>query len=133
LEIHTKITKMGISFSKSKAPSFQDQIKATVEEEIAKRMMKQREINMALNIAKARDMLQIFGSLYVVNVIGLGIAKIAGKPVPNLVVLPVLGSGVLLGNLFDMAYGNKMGRVCKEAEYILEHERPRFVPFKQVS
>lgn len=30
-----------------------------------------------------------------------------------------------------MAYGNKLLRVTKEAEYILEYERGRFVPFKQ--
>jgi hypothetical protein len=30
-----------------------------------------------------------------------------------------------------MAYGNKLARVTKEAEYIMEYERSRFVPAKQ--
>jgi hypothetical protein len=30
-----------------------------------------------------------------------------------------------------MAYGNKLNRVTKEAEYMLDYERGRFVPFKQ--
>lgn len=95
-------------------------------------MMQQRELNMALNIAKARDSLQIFGSLYATFVSGLGIAKIARKPVPHLAGVPVVIGAVLLGNIADMAYGNKLGRVCQETEHILENERPRFVPFKQV-
>ena len=92
-------------------------------------MMQQREINMALNIARARDMLQIYGSIYLAGVTGLSLAKLAGKPVPHLAGIPVVVGGILLGNMADMAYGNKMARVAKEAEYILEHEKPRKDPF----
>ena len=115
---------MGTSYSKS--------IKSSIEEEVNRKMMLQRELNMALNIARARDSLQIFGSLYVTGVSGIGFAKLAGKPVPGFAAVPCVIGGVLLGNMFDMAYGNKLQRVCKEAEYILDNERPRFVPFKQV-
>lgn len=31
-----------------------------------------------------------------------------------------------------MAYGNKLARVNKEAQYLLENERARFVPLQQV-
>ena len=125
---------MGGSASKEqKVASFKEQIRSGIEEEISRRMMKQREINMALNIAKARDSLQIFGSLYGAFVGGVSVAKIAGKPIPGLVGVPVVIGAVLLGNIADMAYGNKLGRVCKEAEYLLDNERARFVPFKQVS
>ena len=124
---------MGSSTSKEqKLLSYKEQIKAGVEEEISRRMMVQRELNMALNIAKARDSLQIFGSIYATFVSGLGVAKMAGKPVSHLAGIPVVIGAVVLGNMADMAYGNKLGRVCQEAEYILDNERPRFVPFKQV-
>ena len=91
----------------------------------------QREINMALNIAKARDAIQIFGSIYVSAVGGIGIAKLAGKPVPHIAAVPVVVGGIALGNIYDIAYGNKLQRVVKEAEYILDNEKHRFVPFKQ--
>jgi hypothetical protein len=133
---------MGVSGSKqgqgpkkavpTQALSFKEQIRSGIEEEISRRMMLQREINMALNIAKARDTIQIFGSLYGVFVGGVAITKIAGKPVPHIVGVPIVVGAVLLGNIADMAYGNKMGRVVKEAEYLLDNERARFVPFKQV-
>jgi len=125
---------MGGSSSKpqSSTMSFQERIKSTVEEEVAKKMMQQREINMALNISRARDTLQIFGSLYGVTLGGVTMAKLAGKPVPHVAAIPVVIGGVLLGNMADMAYGNKLQRVSKEAEYILDQERARFVPFKQV-
>lgn len=122
---------MGISASKQSL-SFQDQITAKVEEEISRRMMKQRELNMALNIAKARDSLQIYGCYYATIVSSVGVAKLMGKPVSPLAVIPVVAGAVWLGNLADLAYGNKLSRVSKETEYILDNERARFVPFKQV-
>lgn len=64
---------------------------------------------------------------------GLSVAKLAGRPVPSVAVVPVVVGGFLLGNMADMAYGNKLARVTKEAEHILENERVRFVPVKQVS
>lgn len=112
--------------------SFPDRVRAGVEDEIAKRAMIQREVQMALNIAKARDSIQIFGSAWLTLVSGASIAKIAGKPVPGMVAVPVVVGGIMLGNLADMAYGNKLQRVARETEYLLENERQRFVPFPQV-
>lgn len=106
-------------------------VKEQVEEEIGRRMMIQREVQMAINISKARDMLQIFGSTWAVYVSGLVAAKAARKPVPPAAIIPVVAGGLLLGNMADMAYGNKLQRVSREAEYILEHERERMVPLKQ--
>jgi hypothetical protein len=114
-------------------PSFTEQIKSSIEDELSRRMMMQREINMALNVAKARDTVQIFGTIYGIFVSGVGVAIfVAKKPVPTIVGVPVVIGGIILGNIADMAYGNKLGRVVKEAEYILDNERARFVPFKQV-
>ena len=94
-------------------------------------MMIQREVQMAVNIAKARDSIHIFGSLWLTLLSGVSVAKIAGKPVPSVVGIPILAGGVLLGNMADMAYGNKLQRVNREAEYLLANERARFVPFEQ--
>lgn len=106
-------------------------IKDSIQDEITKRMMIQREVQMAVNIAKARDMIHIYGSLWLSMVAGMGIAKVAGKPIPSIAGIPVAVGAIVLGNFADMAYGNKLQRVNKEAEYILSHERARMVPFPQ--
>lgn len=108
-------------------PSFREK----VEEEIARRMMIQREVQMSVNIAKARDNIQYFGSAYAVFVGGVTIAKLSGKKVPPVAGVPIVVGGLLLGNIFDFAYGNKLARVSKEAEHIMENERSRLVPMKQ--
>ena len=114
-----------------KAKSFVETVKSNVEVEIARRMMIQREVQMAVNIARARDNLYIFGSLWLTLVTGVSVGKILKKPVPNVAFVPVVIGGVMLGNMADMAYGNKLARVNKEAEHILSNERARFVPFPQ--
>ena len=86
---------------------------------------------MSVNIAKARDTIQIFGTAYVTFVSGVTIAKLAGKKVPPVLGAPIVIGGLVLGNVFDMAYGNKLARVSKEAEHIMENERSRLVPMKQ--
>ena len=111
----------------SPAPSFRDK----VEEEIARRMMIQREVQMSVNIAKARDNIQFFGSAYAVFVGGVTMAKLVGKKIPPVAGVPIVMGGLILGNIFDFAYGNKLARVSKEAEHIMEHERSRLVPMKQ--
>lgn len=50
--------------------SFGEKIKTNVENELGQRMMLQREVQMAINIAKARDSLQIFGSAWLTFVSG---------------------------------------------------------------
>jgi hypothetical protein len=119
---------MGISHSIEQTKS---SFKANVEEEIARRMMVQREVQMAVNVARARDNLHVFGSVWLTLVSGVPIALLMRKPVPGIVAVPVVVGAVMLGNMADMAYGNKLARVNKEAAYILENERPRMVPFPQ--
>eukprot|EP00934_Nitzschia_sp_Nitz4_P000451 Nitzschia sp. Nitz4//scaffold3_size479765//321619//322098//NITZ4_000132-RA/size479765-processed-gene-1.472-mRNA-1//1//CDS//3329550854//451//frame0 len=106
-------------------------IKDGIEDEIAKRMMLQREVQMAVNIAKARDSLHVFGSVWLTAVGGVSVARLAGHAVPPMVGVPIVIGAIALGNVADMAYGNKLARVNKEAAWILEHERARFVPFPQ--
>ncbi len=132
---------MGASNSKAKAEKdkkckddandFGSRIKQAVDDEIAKRMMVQREIQLALSIARARDTLFFFGSAWTVFATSVVTAKALGKKVPPVAGIPLVVGGLVLGNFYDLAYGNKLLRVGKEAEYILEHERGRFVPFKQ--
>lgn len=115
----------------SRGQKFLQDIKSNVEGEIARRAMMQREIQMAINIAKARDTLAIFGSAWATLVVGVGSAKAMGRAVPPTAGIPIVLGGLVLGNLADMAYGNKLNRVVKEAEYILDNERGRLVPFRQ--
>lgn len=96
-------------------------------------MMLQREVQMAVNIARARDTLSIFGSAWLILVSGTGIALAMKRPVPPFIGLPIVIGGLALGNIADMAYGNKLNRVVNEAEYIMEFERGRFVPPKQAA
>ena len=116
---------------KKELRSFGDRIKGAVDEELSRRMMLQREVQMSVNIAKARDTIQIFGSAWGTLVAGAVGAKAAGRHVPPILGVPIVAGGLVLGNLADMAYGNKLVRVAKEAEHILEHERARLVPLKQ--
>eukprot|EP00186_Timspurckia_oligopyrenoides_P002956 CAMPEP_0182450234 /NCGR_PEP_ID=MMETSP1172-20130603/39893_1 /TAXON_ID=708627 /ORGANISM="Timspurckia oligopyrenoides, Strain CCMP3278" /LENGTH=254 /DNA_ID=CAMNT_0024647771 /DNA_START=365 /DNA_END=1129 /DNA_ORIENTATION=- len=111
--------------------SLADSIKANVEEDITRRMMLQREVQMAVNIAMARDTIYIFGSLWLTLVSGLTIAKLMKKPVPIFAGIPVVMGAITLGNLADMAYGTKMARVMKEAAHLMDNEKPRFVPMPQ--
>ena len=99
-----------------------------------KLMVMQREIQMAINVARARDQLQICGTVYSVFASGIMIRAATGASVPGIAGVPLIGGGIALSNLFDMAYGTKMVRVRREAEAILGDERERarlFVPPRQ--
>ena len=117
--------------SKEDGYDFGKKIKEAVIYEIAKRLMVQREIQLALSIARARDTLFYFGSAWGVFASGVITAKALGQKVPSVAGVPLVIGGLLLGNFYDLAYGNKLLRVGKEAEHILENERGRLVPFKQ--
>lgn len=119
------------SCEKTEDIGFVEHIKATLEDELARKMMVQREVQMAVNMAKARDSIWIFGSAWTLLVTGVGAAQLAGRKPPPIAGIPIVVGALVLGNMADMAYGNKMARVVKEAEYILSNERGRFVPFRQ--
>jgi len=107
------------------------QIESTMKDKMATQAMLQREIQMAINIAKARDSLMWFGSLYACVVTGATVGVIARRPVPPVVAVPIVMGGFALTNMFDMAYGNKLQRVVAEAESIMINEKHRFVPPSQ--
>ena len=106
-------------------------IETKLEDKMMRKAMMQREVEMSLNISRARDSLMWFGSLYTAFVGGATVSKAVGKPVPGIAAVPVVLGGFALANMADMAYGNKISRVVKEAEYIMENERGRFIPPKQ--
>ena len=101
---------------------------AALQEKMARRAMVQREVEMSVSIARARDSLQWFGGLYASYITGLTAASLARKPIPRIAALPAVLGAFGLANLADMAYGTKMTRIAKEAEHIMQHERGRFVP-----
>jgi len=120
------------SSSEDKASSFLRTLKGNVEDEMARRAMMQREVQMAVSIAQARDTLHVFGPVWAAYAAGVGFAKaVAKKPVPAAAAVPVVVGAIVLGNVADLAYGNKLQRVTKEAEHLLEEERGRFVPLRQ--
>lgn len=98
---------------------------------MASNAMRQREIQMSIEIARARESLLWTGGLYSFFLAGTGLAVAAGQRVPKPVAIPFIVFGVGVANLYDLAYGNKLQRVIKEAEHILQNERSRLVPAKQ--
>lgn len=127
---------MGSSSSKEQKPkekklTYAERMRANFEAELARKMMLQREIQLAINIARARDALFVGSAVWGTLTSGVVLAKLAGKKVPPLAAAPIVVGAIVLGNTADLAYGNKLSRITKEAEYLLEHERERFVPMKQ--
>ena len=62
-----------------------------LEEEIGRQMMTtQGEVQMAINIAKARDTLQIFGSAWTTLTGCVTMAKLARKNVPPVAGVPIV-------------------------------------------
>lgn len=86
---------------------------------------------MSVNIAKARDTFFLGSTVWGSLTSGVILAKLAGKPVPPVSAVAIVIGGLALGNMADFAYGNKLSRITKEAEYLMEYERERFVPPKQ--
>jgi hypothetical protein len=104
------------------------EIEQSIDRKINQRAMIQREIQMSVGLAQARDSLMWFGSLYSIFITGLSSAILLKKSVPKVVALPVVLGGFGLLNLYDFAYGSKITRVAKEAEFILDNERYRLIP-----
>eukprot|EP00038_Savillea_parva_P020437 m.31365 g.31365 ORF g.31365 m.31365 type:complete len:157 (-) comp4794_c0_seq1:63-533(-) len=105
-------------------------VSSAIKEQVDTRMMIQREIQMAINVAKARDALQWYGGLYAAGMTGASFAAMAGK-LPKVAAVPAVVGGFMLANMADMAYGTKLMRVQREAENILAEERAFFVPPNQ--
>ena len=57
-------------------------VEAKLEDKLMRKAMMQREVELSIGIAKARDSLMWFGGLYSTLVTGVTLATIAGKHVP---------------------------------------------------
>jgi len=115
--------------SQSKKPSYAEQIN----DEISRKLQLQRELQLAIQMARARDTLSIFGTAWATFTSGIVMSHIVRRPPPALLHIPVVVGALALGNMADMAYGNKLQRIVREAEYILDHESGRMVPPHQAS
>uniref|UniRef100_A0A7S3PS65 Plasminogen receptor (KT) n=1 Tax=Aplanochytrium stocchinoi TaxID=215587 RepID=A0A7S3PS65_9STRA len=92
----------------------------------------QREVMMAVNTAQARDRIQWGAGVYSFLFLGASANLAKHGSVPTVMKAPLVVGGIGLAFMTDMAYGTKLQRVIREAEYILEHERERLVPPRQV-
>jgi len=106
-----------------------DDVKRQVQEMQMKQGDMQRQTQVALQVAFARDQFLWGSGLYALVVLGAGARAARGQFHPGLAVPLVLGA-FALGYVGDMAYGTKLIRVRQEAEHILEHERTLLVPPK---
>ena len=107
------------------------QVEHTIDEKMMKRAMLQREIQLSIGIAQARDNLNWFASLYTALLTGLIVAKVANMPIPKAAAIPVFMGAFGLAFQADFAYGNKLARVTREAEFIMDNEQERFIPPQQ--
>lgn len=93
--------------------------KITVERQI--QMQNQmRERMMAMQVARARELLYWFGSFYFVAGLGM-IAGFRHTRKPG-VLAPLLPLSFVVAYQADMAYGNKLHRIRLEAENIMQFE-----------
>jgi len=93
--------------------------KITVERQI--QMQNQmRERVMAMQVARARELLYWFGTFYVFAGLGM-IAGFCRTRKPG-VLAPLLPLSFIVGYQADMAYGNKLHRIRLEAENIMQFE-----------
>ena len=97
--------------------------------------MLQREVTIAVNIARSRDTLQIYGGAWFTYTTALFTASLfpnLRRKLPMGAFLPVFVGSLAVGNLADAAYGTKVQRITNEAEEIIWRERWRLVPVQQV-
>ncbi|KAI9562578.1 hypothetical protein GHT06_010032 [Daphnia sinensis] len=79
-----------------------------------------RERMVALQIARAREMLNWFGTFYAVAAVGM-LTGFRHTRKPG-VLVPLLPLTFIFGYQVDMAYGNKLLRIKHEAENIIKFE-----------
>jgi hypothetical protein len=84
--------------------------------------LKQRNFQMAMQMAAARDRVQWMGAAYGTVATAITLRLIAKKPVPGIVAVPMFVVGTVLAYQYDFAYGTKFERVRAEAEKIMHEE-----------
>ncbi|KAK3594567.1 hypothetical protein CHS0354_006256, partial [Potamilus streckersoni] len=79
-----------------------------------------RERQMAMTIARARDIFVWFGSFYATSAV-LMLTGFAKKKNPGMIA-PLIPLTFILGYQFDLAYGSKIKRLKAEADRIIDIE-----------
>mmetsp|Transcript_22135 Transcript_22135/g.32942 ORF Transcript_22135/g.32942 Transcript_22135/m.32942 type:complete len:171 (-) Transcript_22135:469-981(-) len=108
-----------------KGPLLEEKVKSVMMKQKLmelKQMKKQRDIQMALGIAKARDRCYWMTGFWALAVFGIGARHFLKKPPPSPTVVPLVVLPALISYQLDMAFGTKMNRVHDDAMHILEKE-----------
>eukprot|EP00484_Ammonia_sp_Unknown_P023957 CAMPEP_0197040568 /NCGR_PEP_ID=MMETSP1384-20130603/17253_1 /TAXON_ID=29189 /ORGANISM="Ammonia sp." /LENGTH=149 /DNA_ID=CAMNT_0042471349 /DNA_START=22 /DNA_END=471 /DNA_ORIENTATION=- len=114
---------IGQSIADSMKSSMKDSMKEnskTMIENQKRMQMQVREMQMAVNMARMRDLFKWYasfaGTVFVLGAIGAAKTK---TPLP---LIPSLPLGWVAAYQYDMAYGNKLNRVRQEAGQILDEK-----------
>ena len=91
-----------------------------------------RQTQQAVQIAITRDQFQWGSGLYSFLVAVTLLATMKEKKFPKPLAVPLVLGGFVLTYLHDLGYGDKMIRIRKESEFILEHERHLLLPVKSM-
>ena len=130
----------GNNSNRNKSPEtgsswFQGKVKHVVEEvkeNVLTQQNNMREAQMSMQIAFAREQLLWGSGLYSFLVFGLSMNYAHHRTFPKVAAIPLTIGGFMLSWIGDTAYGNKLTRVRKESEKIVEEEKWRLVPPKQM-
>lgn len=98
----------------------QDFMIATQRMQLERQLMMQnalREQQMAVQIARGRDLFHWWASFYTIASVGCFAGFIKRKS--GVALVPLVPLTFIIGYLYDMAYGSKMARIRGEAENIL--------------
>lgn len=81
-----------------------------------------REKQMAMMVARSRDLFQWFSAFYATYAFVAIAANMKSKGKNKAMVAPLLPLTFILGYQYDLAYGEKMERMRKEADRVLDNE-----------
>ncbi len=87
-------------------------------------MMKQRQLQMAMNIGLARERLKYYSGFYATVTI-LGITGAYFKKNPQFLI-PIVPLSFMLAFQYDMCYGNMMERATQTADTLLVENPMKF-------
>eukprot|EP00914_Ancora_sagittata_P019207 GHVO01038320.1.p1 GENE.GHVO01038320.1~~GHVO01038320.1.p1 ORF type:complete len:140 (-),score=24.83 GHVO01038320.1:66-485(-) len=79
-----------------------------------------RELQMSMQLARARDLFHWFGSFYTLAVAG-SVAGFMKQKSPK-IIAPLVPLTFIFAYQYDLAYGSKMDRMRNEAKVILEEQ-----------
>nr|XP_011454861.2 plasminogen receptor (KT)-like [Crassostrea gigas]XP_011454862.2 plasminogen receptor (KT)-like [Crassostrea gigas] len=105
-----------------KNQEFMKQMNQIVLERQIQMQNQMREKQMAMMVARSRDLFQWFGAFYATYAFAAIAANMKSKGKNKAMVAPLLPLTFILGYQYDLAYGEKMERMRKEADRVLDNE-----------